>query len=54
MVVAPLPPGWAEDPATGESVHVTTGVRSEAHPLDVYFAEVIRRARWVGRRTFTQ
>lgn len=46
MVVAPLPPGWTEDEDTGAHLHVETGRTVEAHPLDEYFAEVIRRVRW--------
>lgn len=46
MVVAPLPPGWMEDEDTGAHLHVETGRTVEAHPLDEYFAEVIRRVRW--------
>ena len=36
--------------AQGAHVHVETGRTIEAHPLDEYFAEVIRRVRWERRR----
>ena len=44
-VGAPLPPGWAEDPASG-NFRFEDGHVSQAHPLDGYFTEMIRRARY--------
>ena len=37
--------------ATGAHVHVETGRTIDAHPLDEYFAEVIRRFRWERLRS---
>lgn len=44
-VGAPLPPGWYENHSTGKYLHGASGQLTDTHPLDAYFAELVRRAR---------